>query len=223
MTHYDDVILSTAVDARDITSGLMDNVETVFLSGGGRETNRRWSRYKRTLNIAYTVRPQETAYAIRRVWQAVGPANSFLARDWNDHNTTAGKMEQGGESSITSTDMPVNELGNDQYQLLKTYAEASALTTRTITKPANDGSIKVSVDEGAGPVDLTETTDFTVDYSTGIITLLGSPTPAGSPSSVRWGGSFYVPVAFAQSDISQKLAGWQASGFPDVQLIEVFL
>jgi uncharacterized protein (TIGR02217 family) len=224
MAHYDDVILSTAVDARDITSGLTDNVETVFLAGGGRETNRRWTKYKRTLNIAFTVRPQETAYAIRRVWQAVGPANSFLTRDWNDWNTTAGKMEQGDESFITNVDQPVLELSApDQYQLVKVYGEASATTTRTITKPANDGNIKVSVDEGGGPLDLTEGADFTVDYSTGIVTLLGSPTPSGSPSAVRWGGAFYVPVAFAQSDISQRLAGYRASGFPDVQLIEVFL
>ena len=62
-----------------------------------------------------------------------------------------------------------------------------------------------------------------MDYATGIITLTGSPTPSGSPSPVRWGGAFYVPVAFATNDISQQLAGWQASGFPGIQLVEVFL
>lgn len=223
MAHYDDVILPTWIDAQDTATGITDNVETVFLSGGGRETNRRWSKYKRTLNIAYTVRPEETAYIIRKHWEALGPANSFLARDWNDWNTTAGLMDDGSAAFITNIDQPVLDLGSDQYQLVKTYTVGTATTTRTITKPANDGSIKVSIDEGSGPVDQTEGVDFTVDYSTGIITLTGSPTPTGSPSSVRWGGAFYVPVAFAQTDISQRIAGRRASGFPDVQLIEVFL
>jgi uncharacterized protein (TIGR02217 family) len=222
VAHFDDAILPHSIDARGVTTGISDSLEVTHLKGGGRETNRNWSAYKRRLNIAFSARKQLDAYVIRRFWEALGPGNTFLARDWNDWNTTAGSMEEGNAALITNIDQPTVDLGSDTYQLVKVYAEATATTTRNITKPANDGNLVVSSDEGAGPVALTEGVDFTVDYSTGIITLLGSPTPAGSPSPIRWGGAFYVPVAFASNDISQQLVGYQASGFPGIQLIEVF-
>ena len=218
MAHFDDVILPRSY-SRGSNTGPQTSTDLVYMASGYRKANRRWAQHLRRFDIGYNVRTPADAHVILNIFEAVeGPGNSFLIRDWNDWNTTANQDEESG-AAITSSDQPTSDLGNDRYQLIKVYSSGSASHTRNIIKPANDGSLKVI----GGTGDLSEGVDFTVGYATGIITLTGSPTPAGSPSPLRWGGKFHVPVAFVSDGFVQQLTTYKGSAVPNIELLEVRL
>jgi uncharacterized protein (TIGR02217 family) len=221
MAHYDDVILPLGISA-GTEIGPTTATDVAFTDSGYRKANQRWS------NLRYGIRTPEDAYAILKIFEAVaGPANSFLARAWNDWNTTEGRMENGGEAFVTAFDQPLRNtatggtLGDGTtttFQMIKRYSVGAAAShTRTLKKPQN-GTVKVAVDG----VEQVEGVDFTVDYSTGIVTFVSAPGASVSPTAVpvAWGGAFYVPVAFANDDFLESLEVYDGSNPPDIPLIE---
>lgn len=207
MAHYDDVIMPTSVRFGS-DSVPMTETEQVFVGGGFRETNQRWSQKLMRLRLQY-VDKIEDLYAIKKIWQiAEGPVHSFLVRDWNDWNTTDGNFKPGDESLVTAFDTPLRNTTDNTfiadgtttvYQMVKYYTVgATGSHTRVIKKPQT-GTIKVAVDADDT---LSEGADFTVDYSTGQVTFSVAPGSTGSPTgvSVKWGGAFYVPVHFVRDD-----------------------
>ncbi len=228
MAHYDDVILPTSI-SQGTTTGPTTATDVLHTDSGYRKANQRWSLKLRRFNLRYGMRTAADAYTILRIFEAVeGPANSFLARAWNDWNTTQGSMDFGDESKITATDQPlrntatglfVGDGSTRTFQMVKRYTVgATAASTRDILKPANDGNVTVAVNS----VVQTEgsPTDFTVDYATGIVTFQTAP---GNGLSVTWGGVFYVPVAFINDDFLESLQVFHASDPPDIPLTEVRL
>lgn len=229
MTHYDDVILPDTI-ALASTSGPSTSVEQVSLASGFRETNLRWTQKLRQLNIGFPARIPTAAYIILQIFEAInGPFHSFLSKDRNDWNTTAGNMENGGEASITKDDQVLENtsdltvLGDGvttEFQCVKDYSHgATATSRRTIQKPQNgagDFAIKVALD---GTLK-TEGVDYTVDYSTGIIAFASAPGVGVAPT---WGGAFYIPVAFISDDFLATLLQPGITAIPDIPLIEVRL
>ncbi len=228
MAHFDNVILPPSLSF-GTTTGPKTSTDVSFTDSGFRKANRRWSQHLRRFNLRYGVRSPQDVYTILKLFEAVdGPANSFLLRDWNDWNTTDGRMEKGGDSNTTATDQPLENtvtkgiVGDGTtltYQARKDYTVGGASHSRTIKKPVSP--IKVAVDgvvqeEGGSP------DGFTVDYSTGIVTFTTAPGASGSPTgvSVTWGGAFYVPVAFEGDEFIQSLDTHDASSVPDIRLIE---
>ena len=225
MAHFDNVILPLSLSF-GTTTGPKTSTDVSFTDSGFRKANRRWSQHLRRFNLRYGVRSPQDVYTILKLFEAVdGPANSFLLRDWNDWNTTDGRMEKGGDTNTTATDQPLentvtNGIVGDgttlTYQARKDYTVGGATHSRTIKKPVSP--IKVAVDGVAQ----TEGVDFTVDYSTGIVTFTTAPGATGSPTGVlvTWGGAFYVPVAFEGDEFIQSLDTHDASSVPDIRLIE---
>lgn len=226
MAHYDNVILPLSLSFGTATIS-KTSTDVSFTDSGFRKANRRWSQHLRRFNLRYGVRSPADVHTLLKLFEAVdGPSNSFLLRDWNDWNTTDGRMEKGGDTNITATDQPLQNtvtagiVGDGTtltYQMRKDYTVGGATHSRTIKKPQS-GTILVAVDAVAQ----TEGVDFTVDYSTGIVSFAGAPGASGSPTgvSVTWGGAFYVPVAFAGDEFIQSLDTHDASSVPDIRLIE---
>ena len=189
MTQFDDIIIPDRIALAGST-GPSTSVEQVSLSNGFRETNLLWTQKLRQLNIGYPNMTTTDAFEILRIFEAVeGPLNSFLCKDRNDWNTTAGNMQNGGETSITKDDqklentvtkLDVGDGSTTTFQCIKDYSSgATATHRRTILKPQNGAgnfAIKVALDG----VLKTEGPDFTVDYSTGIVTF--SSAPGNGPS-----------------------------------------
>ena len=226
MAHYDNVILPLSLSF-GTTTGPKTSTDVSFTDSGFRKANRRWSQHLRRFNLRYAVRRPEDVYTLLKLFEAVdGPANSFLLRDWNDWNTTDGRMGDQGAGFITAADQPLENtvtggiVGDGTtltYQALKRYTVGAASHSRTIKKPQS-GTILVAVDAVAQ----TEGVDFTVDYATGIVTFASPPGATGSPTgvSVTWGGAFHVPVAFEGDEFIQSLDTHDASSVPDIRLIE---
>ena len=227
MTQFDDIIIPDTI-ALSGQTGPSTSVEQVSLSNGFRETNLLWTQKLRQLNIGYPNMKPTDAFVVLRIFEAVeGPLNSFLTKDRNDWNTTAGNMENGGESNITKDDQKMEntadqtDLGDGStttFKLLKDYSVgATATHRRFIIKPQNgtgDFAIKVALDG----VLKTEGPDFTVNYSTGIVTFATAPANGVAPT---WGGAFYVPVAFMSDDFLALLLQPGITSIPDIPLMEV--
>jgi uncharacterized protein (TIGR02217 family) len=228
MAQFDDIILPQAI-AFDSATGPAAAAQIITTSSGFRAVNLLHAEHLRRFDLSYGIKKIEDLYAILEIWEAVeGPANSFLIRDWNDWNTTAGKMGELDAGFITATDMPLQNttdltnVGDGTtltYQLTKTYTAGSKTRTRTIKKPQN-GTVLIAENS----VTLTESVDYTIDYSTGLVTFTVAP-GSGSPNTptMTWGGAFYVPVAFVNEDLSQALHSWQASQIANIALTEVKL
>ena len=73
------------------------------------------------------------------------------------------------------------------YQLFKRYAYGARYQDRPIYKPVQ-GTIVVE-DDGVPRV---EGADYTIDYTTGLVTLAFTPSTSGP----TWGGEFDLPMRF---------------------------
>ncbi len=123
-------------------------------------------------------------YEVLEFWHAVGGgAYAFRFKDWNDYKSCA------PFETAAATDQPLQLVPGSPaaYQMVKQYTKGALTRTRPIQKPVS-GTILVA-DNG---VTKESGTDYTVDYTTGLVSLLFSPV-----GPLTWGGEFDVPVTFA--------------------------
>ncbi len=209
MAHFDDIILPLGMSLGS-SIGPVTSTQQLLVSSGVRKTNKRWTQHLQKFDIGFNVKSTEDVYVIIDIYNAVdGPFGSFLARPWLDWNTTQGLMSPGDESFITNVDEPLINtvtglnLGDGTtttFQMTKEYtgSSATALYRENITKPEN-GSVLLSIDASAK----VEGVDFTVNYSTGIVTfIISAPGGAEVP---KYGASFFSPVAFMDDELLQQL------------------
>lgn len=150
---------------------------------GFERRNRNWSMPRHVYQI--TVGPKMTTEvdALIEFWHAVGgPECGFRFKDWADYKSCRKSAD------ATALDQGFEPLSGSPggFQMLKTYRAGVRAQTRKILKPVA-GTILIA-DNG---VTKTETTDYAVDYSSGIVTIFFSPV-----GELSWGGEFDVPVRF---------------------------
>lgn len=100
------------------------------------------------------------------------------------------------------------------FGLYKTYTSGGVTRTRRIVKPVS-GSVSIYVND----VLKTVTTDYTIDYATGIVTFVTPPTDT---HTLKWTGRFDVPVRFATDffDVSANDAA-SAISYNNLPLLEI--
>lgn len=127
----------------------------------------------------------------------LGMLTGFRIKDYNDFSSAASMA-----TAVTKDDQA---LGNGDgttvdFQIIKNYTVGTETLARTIKKIVS-GTLLVAV----GGALQTETTHYTVDYDTGIITFNTAPgagsSPLGTPA-ITAGYQFDVPVRFG-SDLLQ--------------------
>lgn len=149
-------------------------------SGGNEKRNLNWARvlHDFEFNIEHA---QTNMQGVMDFYHAMGAtAFGFRFKDWNDYRSAAPTI------ALARTDQPLVLITGATYQLTKRYTKGALSRDRDIKKPVS-GTILIA-DAG---VLKTETTHYTINYATGVVTLLYSP--AGS---LTWGGEFDVPVRF---------------------------
>ena len=163
----------------------MRSVTIVERKGGHERRNINWA-YPLS-HITLTVGPSEGGDAavqeLIEFWHAVqGEAYGFRVKDFADFKS----CYVGSTAAATDQPLEQNDDSPTEYQMVKRYTKGALSADRLIAKPVQ-GTILVA----DGGVLKTETTDYTVDYSTGLVTL--NFTPAGA---MTWGGEFDVPMRF---------------------------
>jgi len=166
----------------------------VKISSGFEARNQDWSESRYEYNAAFGVRSLGALDELVSFFhEARGMANTFRYKDYADYTATA--------ESVVST--------GATFQLTKTYGSTNPYI-RDITKPVSGA---FTLYEDGSP--LTVTVDYTIDYTSGIVTKVSSMSGA-----ITWTGEFDVPVRFDQDEISVNFSTYQ-TGTTGVKLVEV--
>lgn len=179
--------------------------DIVELASGFEQRNSRRSRSRAVYNIGYGLRSREDNEVIINFFYARrGRLIGFRFRDWSDFQIEA----------LDGTPQVVG-VGNGsdvQFQLRKTYQDIAGSFDRFILKPV-DGTVRVFLDT-------VETTDFTLDIDTGVLSLNTAPAVG---VFVQVTGEFDVPVRFDTDDLDIDVEFFQNQAVPSIDIIELLI
>jgi uncharacterized protein (TIGR02217 family) len=192
--------------------GPQRRTDIVALGSGAEERNARWAHSRRRYDAGYGVKTFETLSQVLAFFEERrGRLYGFRWRDRLDHSSAA------PGHAITPTDQVIG-IGDgitNAFQLSKTYGSLYSPYRRPIAKPVPD-SVRVAVAENV----LEEGTGFTVNTTTGVITLPAAHVPA-SGGAITAGFLFDVPVRFDTDYLEIDLSAFAAGAIPKIPLVEI--
>lgn len=195
------------------TGGPTRKTNIITLDSGVEQRNTPWAQSRHTYNVSYGVKTYESLWALKAFWEnRSGPLYGFRFRDFSDFTST------GPQDTPTKTDQVLQgtvDGVNKIFQLVKLYTDAAGSYTRTINKPVS-GSVLIA-DNGTLK---TETTDYVIDYTKGIVTF-GTAPIAGH--TLTAGFKFDVPVRFQDDKITINLQDFNLGQLDPIILLELRL
>lgn len=205
---FDDVRFPAAI-SRGASGGPERRTEIVTLASGREERNTRWADSRRRYNAGMGIASLDQLHDVLNFFEERrGRLHGFR---WKDHSDFQSCPPQQTPDPLDQQ-IGVGDGSALSFQLRKTYGTGLRNYQRTVTKPVA-GSVRVAL---AG----VETSQFTVDSATGVVTFL--PGEAPSPgASVTAGFQFDVPVRFDTDRISINLASFAAGEIPDIAIVEI--
>jgi uncharacterized protein (TIGR02217 family) len=205
---FDDVRFPTAI-SRGATGGPERRTEVVTTASGREERNSRWAHARRRYNVGFGVKNLADLHAVIDFFEARrGRLHAFRFRDHADFKS----CPPGAVPLPTDQQIGVGDGSTANFQLVKTYGAPSRPYERIIYAPVA-GSVRVAVNS-------VETTAFTLDAATGIITFNAGNIPAAG-SVVAAGYEFDVPVRFDTDAITVNLSHFEAGEIPEIPLLEI--
>lgn len=200
-------------------------------SSGFEQRNVNWENARGRWNVAHELKTHAQLDALIAFFRACrGKAVGFRFRDWTDYSTdmpnTVGSNAQLADPDGLPPDgtMTPVQFGTasgvlTEYQLYKPYqlAVSGEIYLRPIRKPI-DGALRVYVNdvlqvEGGGD-------DFTVDYTTGIISF---NSPLVSSDAMTWDGLYDIPVRFDEDHMPISMSFFEASDWQGIEILELRL
>lgn len=203
---FHDIRFPTAISFHS-TGGPERRTEIVTLGSGFEERNGVWAHSRRRYDVGYGVKTLDDIHAVIAFFEArLGRLHGFRFKDFADFKSRA------PNAALSPLDQPLGSGDGTRrsFQLTKTYSSGPSAWSRAITKPV-EGSVRLAV---AGA----ETTGFTLDAATGIVTFTAAP-PQGA--MLTSGFEFDVPVRFDSDSLSINLANFQAGEIPSIPLVEI--
>ncbi len=131
--------------------------------------NQKWAYSRRQFRCTWGPKKLADVDEFIRFWEVVKTTHTFRVRDEQDYRSADHGV------AISNLDQPV-AIGDGvvtQFQLAKSYAYSGETYVAPIYAPV-DGTLVVALD-GVAQV---ETTDYTADYATGLITFNTAPANA---------------------------------------------
>lgn len=190
--------------------GPMRRTEVVTLANGHEERNTPWAHSRRHYDAGVAMSSLDDLEEVIAFFEARrGQLHGFRWKDWADYKSGQPSAD------VTATDQSLG-FGDGaavSFQLTKTYTSGASSYARPIVKPVA-GSVLVAVD---GAVQA-EGADFTLDTTSGIVTLSTAP---GSGLEVTAGFEFDVAVRFDTDQIQASVATFQAGDVPSVPVVEL--
>lgn len=185
---------------------------TVITIKSGQETrNKNWLYPVHEYDVAYGIRELADLESLVGYFHAVGGrAYGFRYKDWIDYKSCV----VADTPAATDQTIGTGDGSNVTFQIKKTYTKGALSQVRLITKPIS-GTVLISVDD----VTQTEVVDYTIDYTTGIVTFEVGSTPPDT-ELVKWGGEFDTPVRFDSDSLSTDYSHYQ-SGSIETMLREI--
>jgi uncharacterized protein (TIGR02217 family) len=162
-----------------------------------------WDVARCEYDISYAVRGKADLISeVIKMWRdRFGPAYPFRFKDWSDFEATDVTIGTGDAVEVA-------------FQLIKSYSMIFVIN-RTIQLPVQ-GTVQIKV---AGVLK-TETTHYTVDYATGMVTFTSGNVPAAS-AAITASFEFDVPVRFTEDALKVSMTMEDFGDIPSIPLIEV--
>lgn len=164
------------------------NTDVVELDSGHEHRNQNWSAGRRSYDVGQAMKTDQMRKDLLAFILIVkGKTYSFRFKDFTD-------FEVGSGEGVLSS------LGSGRYQLYKRYTLSAVDVSSPSATETSDRliSLPLSAAITRASVALTRGLDYTLNEFTGIITMIGSPTPAAPDA---WTGQFDVPVRFDTDSI----------------------
>lgn len=180
-------------------------------TSGYEQRNTNWDQSRRHWEISHDVYSEAKLNTLLAFFHArQGRAYAFRFKDWSDYYV--GMSFVNDQLSYTSTmQFATGDGATTVFQLTKTYADSAATHTRKITRPVA-GSVRIYVNG------LQQSTGFTVDYTTGLVTFTTAPT---SGVLVQWAGQFDCPARFDTDAMSFNLIAVKKGDWGSIPIIEI--
>jgi len=182
------------------------NTSVIITGGGFEQRNINWARARRRYDVAHGVKtPAQFDVLLAFYLARQGRAHGFR---FKDHADFAMPQQSIGSGDGATT----------QFQLFKRYASGGIDYDRAIAKPVA-GTVQVWLD--AAPQ--SEGVDFSVDYTSGLITftIAGSPSEPAPGRDVRASCEFDVPVRFDTDLMSAENASFETMRWSGIELVEL--
>lgn len=181
------------------------------LASGFEKRNINWSAARQQFDVGYGIQSKEHFSEVLSFFYVCnGRAHSFRFKDWGDYQI-------GDDLEDIPQEIGEGDGLETAFQILKRYEVATSpaptIHERDITKPV-DGTVRVFVNF----VEQTVTVDYTVNYSTGIITFVVAPTLGESVGVIC---EFDVAVRFDVDQCEVTLETFQAGAVPNLPVVEV--
>ncbi|MDW3221781.1 MAG: DUF2460 domain-containing protein [Paracoccaceae bacterium] len=184
--------------------------DVVTISNGYEERNSPWAHSRRRYDAGMGMRSLDDIETLISFFEArFGQLFAFRWKDWSDYRSAKPSQDVSAFDQALGTGDGVRL----EFPLIKTYQSGAYDYSRPIGKPV-EGSVRVGV---AGS-ELTVGTDYSVDASSGLVTLQQAP-PTGA--EVTAGFEFDVPVRFDTDRIQTSIASFKAGEVPNVPIVEV--
>ncbi len=184
--------------------------EVVTLSSGHEERNSPWAHSRRHYDAGTGLRSLDDLDLVVTFFEArAGRLHGFRWKDWADYKSCRPSEETEGTDQL----LGIGDEINDRFQLVKYYGSGEGLYVRAITKPVQ-GTVQLAI----GGLPVQETIDYTVDYTTGIVTF---DHPPDTGAEVSAGFEYDVPVRFDADRIVTAISSFHAGEVPQIPVVEV--
>jgi uncharacterized protein (TIGR02217 family) len=183
----------------------------VETDSGSESRNQRWSYPRHEFDVSYGVNTLVRLENLLNFFHVVaGKAVGFRYKDWMDFKSCSRTATPAAADCAIGTG--TGALAT--FQLAKTYTQGAYTRSRKILKPIS-GTVLVAV---AGTTK-TETTHYTINYTTGLVTFTAGNIPT-TGQAVTAGFEFDVPCRFDTDKLSVNINDYN-SGAAQVPLIEL--
>lgn len=187
------------------------NTTVTTLSSGAENRNINWSLARATFDVAQGLKSQRDLDALIKFFMARrGKAYGFRYKDWSDYQLPWWTDTPGDIDALPL--LFTTDGTTAAFQLVKVYGDGAGSYTRTITKPVA-GTLAL-LNNG------TPTTDFTLDTTTGIVTL-GGTTASTTGHLITGSCEFDVPVRFDVDEMKVTINEYDINTWGAITLVEV--
>lgn len=189
------------------SGGPSRRTDVVSLANGDEERNAVWADSRRSYDAGQGVKSLDDVDKITQFFEArYGRLYGFRYKDPLDNKSCL----PSGVPQATDQAIGTGTGSLSTFQLVKLYVSGGYTYSRTIKKPCV-GSVLVALDG-------VPTTAFTVDTTTGIVTMDSPPSAA---VAVTAGFQFDVPVRFDTDDLAMNVEKFMSGQVPSIPLIEI--
>lgn len=194
------------------SGGPRRRTEVVTVGSGFEHRNQRWADSRRFYDAAYGIHTGDDIYAVLEFFEERrGRFHGFRWKDFGDYKSCYPSQS----TAFTDQTIGTGDGLTGSFQLIKAYGLSFSPWSRDIKKPVV-GTVTIGV---AGVLQ-TETTHYTIDYTTGLVTFDAGSIPTLG-AAVTAGFEFDVPARFDTDDLIVSYEHEQVATIDTVPIAEI--